>query len=151
MGLMFQHQAAGRNANVKECVKLFEQNFNPKNDDEQALSIDLADFEQAWPMAKELFVGAVKRLGQLDRDIGRAAKNWRLTRISPVDLSLLRLAYYEMLYRDDIPLLVSLNEAIEIAKSFGDNDSFAFINGILDKLLEGVKAPSTAPPKVEGL
>jgi N utilization substance protein B len=59
-----------------------------------------------------------------------------------VDRGLIRLAYYEMLHRGDIPARVSLNEALEIAKSYGDDDSVAFINGVLDRLLRGLDAPA---------
>jgi N utilization substance protein B len=133
MRLMFQYQA-----NVlrpEEIVFLFEQNFDPKNDDDACLDLTAESFEKSWPLAKELFLGATKCLKELDEDIDQAASNWSLDRMSQVDLALLRLAYYEMRFKEDIPLRVSLNEAIEIAKNFGDHDSTAFINGVLDKLL----------------
>jgi N utilization substance protein B len=130
---MFQHQA--NSLRPLEIVSLFEQSFDPKNDEEACLELTPESFKKAWPLAKELFLGAAGHLKELDQDIDLASSNWSLDRMSQVDLALLRVAYFEMRFRDDIPLRVSLNEAIEIAKSFGDHDSMAFINGVLDRLL----------------
>jgi N utilization substance protein B len=140
---MFQYQANG--LRPEETIHLFEQNFDPKNDEDEGLEITVEDFEIAWPMAKDLFAGAVSSLGELDRDIDEASQNWALDRMSQVDLALLRMAYYEMRFRSEIPLKVSLNEALEIAKSFGERDSIAFINGVLDRLK--AKAEKTRKPK----
>ena len=71
-------------------------------------------------------------LPEIDEKIAGAAKGWKLERIGKSDLSILRLGVYEMLYDDDIP--VAINEAVELAKSFGENESASFINGILGKL-----------------
>ncbi|MDR1309465.1 MAG: transcription antitermination factor NusB [Deltaproteobacteria bacterium] len=146
MRLMFQLQSAG--LRPEEIVFLFEQNFDPRNDREACLDLTEESFRQAWPLAKELFLGAAGHLEELDLDISQAARNWSLDRMSQVDLALLRLAYFEMRFREDIPLRVSLNEAIEIAKSFGDQDSTAFINGVLDSLLSkgGEKPKSPKNP-----
>ena len=76
--------------------------------------------------------GAV--LPEIDEKIAGAAKGWKLERIGKSDLSILRLGVYEMLYDDDIPVGVAINEAVELAKSFGENESASFINGILGKL-----------------
>jgi transcription antitermination factor NusB len=142
MGLMFQHQAGGDELRPEEAVRLFEQNFAPQHDLEEALDLSLEMFEIAWPMAKDLFLGATDHIEELDKDIDEAAINWSINRMSMVDLALLRLAYYEMRYRTDIPPLVSLNEAIELAKDFGDAYSTAFINGILDRLLNRIEVKS---------
>jgi N utilization substance protein B len=130
---MFQFQAS--QTRPEEIVHLFEQNFSPQNDKEGSLEMSLEQFNRAWPLARELFLGASRCLEELDHDIDQAAKNWALNRISQVDLALLRLAWYEMLHCDDIPPKVSVNEALEIAKSFSDQDSTSFINGVLDRLL----------------
>ena len=73
-------------------------------------------------------------LPEIDEKIAGAAKGWKLERIGKSDLSILRLGVYEMLYDDDIPVGVAINEAVELAKSFGENESASFINGILGKL-----------------
>ncbi len=134
--LLFHHEQM--QGQPEETVKIFNDCFSPENDVEGDLGLSQADFKRAWPLAKELFFALIPNLPQIDEAISRAAANWTLARMSPVDRSLLRLAYYEMRFRDDIPGKVSLNEALEIAKEYGDDDSVAFINGVLDKLLKGL-------------
>ena len=73
-------------------------------------------------------------LPEIDEKIAGEAKRCNLERIGKSDLSILRLGVYEMLYDDDIPVGVAINEAVELAKSFGENESASFINGILGKL-----------------
>ena len=74
----------------------------------------------------------MRRLDQIDRTIGDHATNWRLERIAATDRNLLRVAIFELLFQDDVPAQVAINEAVEIAKRFGTQDSPAFINGVLD-------------------
>ena len=76
-----------------------------------------------------------KYLEQIDEQINEAAKGWRTDRMGKVELTLLRLAVYEMKYDDDIPQGVAINEAVELAKIFGGDTSSAFINGVLAKLV----------------
>jgi transcription antitermination factor NusB len=130
---MFQFQS-GR-LKPEESALVFERNFDPRNDEEAALEVSPKLFALAWPRAKSLFLGAAARLEDLDADIEAAATNWTPERMARIDRALLRLAWYEMLHRDDVPPLVSLNEALELSKSFGDADSTAFINGVLNRLL----------------
>ncbi len=89
------------------------------------------------PVAKEfaqkLVNGTLMNLEQLDEKIGRQALNWRIKRMAVIDRNILRFAAYEILYCDDIPAKVSINEALEIAKKYSTIESVAFINGILDK------------------
>ena len=107
--------------------------------------------------AQPLIEGMNAHLPELDERIRRYAENFQLRRISPVDRNILRLAIYEMLFRDDIPPVVSINEAIELAKLFGGSDSGRFVNGILDRvkgdlsrpLREAVKPASAEPPPHE--
>src|SRR5437016_4071245 len=84
--------------------------------------------------ADPLTRGAVEHRDEADGVIKKHAKNWELHRIAAVDRNILRLAIYEMLYRDDIPPIVSINEAVDIAKKFSTQDSGKFVNGILDKV-----------------
>lgn len=131
--LLFQRDLEG---GAPESTALtFEANFSPDCDEENSLEVSSDDFRRAWPLARELFFGVCAHLKELDQAIGQVAANWSLTRMSPVDRGLIRLAYFEMLYRQDIPPKVSLNEALEIAKSYGDDDSCSFINGVLDRLM----------------
>ena len=76
---------------------------------------------------------------KIDEVIVQFAENWELDRMAVVDRNILRLAVYELLYLHDVPTSVVLNEAIEIAKKFGTEDSGAFINGILDKVAKEVR------------
>ncbi len=95
---------------------------------------DDAGQEFAW----DLVHGVWSRQRELDALIVRFSKNWKLSRIAKVELTILRLAVYEILHRPDIPLRVALNEAIELSKRYGDENSRNFINGILDAIAKAV-------------
>ncbi|HEV8544059.1 MAG TPA: transcription antitermination factor NusB [Verrucomicrobiae bacterium] len=84
--------------------------------------------------ADPLIRGTVEHLEEVDARIRHHAKNWDLNRMAVVDRNVLRLAIYEMLHRDDIPPIVSINEAVDIAKRFSTDESGRFVNGILDKV-----------------
>jgi len=82
-----------------------------------------------------LVQGVTQHLSEIDSLIRKHAEHWSLERMALVDRNILRIAIFELLYVDDIPAKVTLNEAIEIAKRYGDGSSSAFINGILDRIL----------------
>ncbi len=84
--------------------------------------------------AESIIQGVTEFRPVLDEKISEIAKNWSLSRMTPVDLSILRIGAYELLYKPDIPAPVVIDEAIEIAKRYGTKDSPAFINGLLDKI-----------------
>lgn len=84
--------------------------------------------------AEGLVQGVQQHQAEIDEAIRARSKNWALSRMPRVDLNIMRLATYELLFRSDIPKKVSINEAIEIAKKYGDKESPAFVNGILDEL-----------------
>jgi N utilization substance protein B len=90
--------------------------------------------ERIRVFAEDLVDGVLKHRDAIDDKIGTSSKHWSLSRMAKVDINILRLAVYELLYRDDIPKNVTINEAIEVAKTFGNEDSPAFINGILDEI-----------------
>jgi N utilization substance protein B len=115
-------------------IELFWENFHPDKDPENSLELSSADFEAAWPMACELFYGVKDNEELLDKKIKKASANWRLERMGRIDRAIIRLAYFEMLFRPDIPPKVSLNEAIMMAKNFGDDEAYSFVNGVLNKL-----------------
>jgi transcription antitermination protein NusB len=94
-----------------------------------------------YSFAEELIFGVIENLEPVDEKIRALAQNWDFKRIAKVDLSILRLAVYEILFRKDIPPIVSINEAIELGKMFSSADAKRFINGILDKLKEGLDRP----------
>lgn len=83
---------------------------------------------------ESLVKGVMAHRSDLDSQIVKYAKNWELPRMAVVDRNILRLAIYEMMYREDIPPIVSINEAVDIAKKFSTQDSGKFVNGILDKI-----------------
>jgi N utilization substance protein B len=102
-----------------------------------SLALFLSHFEggaEAKEFARRLIDGVLEHRKEIDRQIGDATENWKLERIAKVELVILRLATYELLFCPDIPQNVSLDEAIEIAKRFGSDDSPTFINGVLDKI-----------------
>ena len=92
--------------------------------------------------AEPLIRGALDHRDEADAIIKKHAQNWDLHRMAAVDRNILRLAIYEMLYRDDIPPVVSINEAVDIAKKFSTQDSGKFVNGILDKIKGELMRPA---------
>ncbi len=111
-------EAGSQQAHFKHTeFDLFCDNFGEKPD------------EFAW----ELIEGTGQNIPTLDEAIGKLSTNWRLERMPRVDLTIIRLASYEIVHRSDIPKTVTINEAIELAKRFGAEDSAAFVNGLLDK------------------
>lgn len=94
----------------------------------------LKDNEETKVFAEQLVQGVREHKQDLDALIGRYATNWKVSRMHVVDRNILRLGAYELLWLDAVPAKVTLNEAIELAKDFGDEDAAKFINGILDKV-----------------
>ncbi|MDR1498598.1 MAG: transcription antitermination factor NusB [Puniceicoccales bacterium] len=94
-----------------------------------------------YAFAEELVIGIVGNLEAVDEVIRAHVQNWAFNRIAKIDLAILRLATYELLYRRDIPPVVTINEAIEISKLFSVAESKGFINGILDKIKERLTRP----------
>jgi len=84
--------------------------------------------------AKNLVEGVAKSAEDIDKHIEQASLNWRLSRMPVVDRNILRLATFELLFSKDVPTSVSINEAVELAKRFGEKESGAFVNGILDRI-----------------
>jgi N utilization substance protein B len=101
-----------------------------------------ADEAAVRRFADPLIRGALEYRDEADTRIKQHAKNWELHRIAAVDRNILRLAIYEMLHRDDIPPVVSINEAVDIAKKFSTQDSGKFVNGILDKVKGELMRPA---------
>ncbi len=108
--------------------------------------------------AETLARGTLEKRTAIDEQIKKVTENWELDRIAAVDRNVLRLAIYEMMFRDDVPPVVSINEAIEIAKKFSTKESGKFVNGILDRIRKELPRPArtlrgatetgeSAPPK----
>jgi N utilization substance protein B len=92
--------------------------------------------------ADPLIRGAIEHRDEADALIRKYCQNWDLPRIAAVDRNILRLAIYEMLHREDIPPVVSINEAVDIAKRFSTHDSGKFVNGILDRVKGDLPRPA---------
>lgn len=101
-----------------------------------------ADEAATRVFADPLIRGCLEHRDELDEQIIKSAKNWSLHRMAVVDRNVLRLAIYEMLHREDIPPIVSINEAVDIAKKFSTEDSGKFVNGILDKIKHELLRPA---------
>jgi len=99
--------------------------------------------EDAFDYAQVLVRGTVDHREEIDAMIRGQADNWRLERMPAVDRNILRLAIYEMLYEQDTPKLVVVDEAIELAKKFGSEQSGRFVNGLLDGLLKQHSFPGS--------
>jgi N utilization substance protein B len=87
-----------------------------------------------YAFGEEIIHGVIEHAADLDARIKALAHNWEFDRIAKIDLTILRVAMYEMVYRKDIPPVVSINEAIDLSKQFSNADAKRFINGILDRL-----------------
>jgi N utilization substance protein B len=92
--------------------------------------------------ATELIEGILENQADIDSRIKKYVANYELDRIAAVDRNILRVAIYEMLFCKDVPPVVSINEAIEIAKRFGSDDSGRFVNGVLDRLRHDLPRPA---------
>jgi len=102
--------------------------FDSALERESSGDTDLARF------ARELVEGTLEMRTGIDKIVSDAAQNWHLSRMAILDRNILRMAVYEMLYVDDIPAKVSINEAIELGKRYSTQQSGSFINGILDRI-----------------
>lgn len=118
--MLFQHDVAGNEPD--DIIETFE--------DIQRVRPNIREF------AIRVFRGTLEKQEEIDKIVVEQADNWRLSRMPVVDRNLIRMAIYEMMYLDETPKLVILDEAIEIAKRYGTEKSSQFINGILDGVLK---------------
>ncbi len=121
---------------------LFQMDFNP-NPPEEALQVFWEQQEHpASPkiisFAEQIVYGVLRNKEEIDRRIMACADNWELGRMGAVDRNVLRVAVYEMLFCEDIPPVVSINEAIDLVKDLSNPESGRFVNGVLDKLLRSI-------------
>jgi N utilization substance protein B len=106
------------------------QNFSP---DEGPLA-SRGEKKETEKFAEALVQGTIDNLEEIDRVLKKAAEHWEMDRMAAVDRNILRFAVFEILYRDDIPSAVTINEALEIAKKYSSLESVPFINGLLDRI-----------------
>jgi N utilization substance protein B len=120
IALQVLYQLDASQGKAKEVLDLYWENFEPS--------------QKAREFCWRLVEGVCQNQGQIDRLIEENSEHWTFKRMAMVDRNILRLAAFELLQCPDIPFKATLNEAIELAKKFGADDSGAFINGLLDKI-----------------
>ena len=128
---------------------LYQKEYQALSDQEALSRLDKGETKrrgQTVRPALSLLKGVGAYKNRIDQVIEGVSANWKLNRMPLVDLNIMRIAVYEILYRPEIPRKASINEAVELAKIFSGKDSPSFINGILDKVTD----PSTASPAVGG-
>jgi N utilization substance protein B len=119
-------------------LMLFRKDFHEGEELKEQVELYLSGLEQTTPeetayLRTRLF-SVLDKIGEIDGILSEASSGWKLNRMGKVDLTILRLAVYEMRFDDEIPVKVAINEAVELAKRFGGDESPAFINGVLAKL-----------------
>ena len=115
---------------------LFQLDFN-RNNSLDAVELFCKNFEvpkSVRPFFFRLVEGVLQHKDEIDQFIERFSNNWKISRMSRVDRNIMRIAVFEILYCDDIPFKVSINEAVDLGKRYGTEESGAFINGILDSI-----------------
>jgi transcription antitermination protein NusB len=128
-------------ADAERLLSQFWQGFRFADDalGEPLETVDNPLPEATRSFAETLVKGVVEYRAVIDQELREVAKNWSLERMATVDLSILRICSYELLYQPDVPKRVALNEAIEIAKRYGTKESPSFVNGLLDKVAQRVR------------
>jgi len=106
--------------------------------------------EESDPFLDLIVQGVLTHCQEIDRLIEQYSEHWRLGRMAPIDRTILRIAIFELLYCEEIPPKVTLNEAVDLGKQFGSDESGSFINGILDRILnevvrKSIKTTSLSP------
>lgn len=124
---------------------LFHLEFNPGDPDEgfKLISENFESPLEIQNFSRRLVVGIWENREAIDKLITQSSKNWRLERMSLADRNILRVGVYEILFMNDIPPKVSIDEAVELGKKFGTEESGAFINGILDSIYNKLKREGT--------
>ncbi len=122
--MLFQMEASGTSAD--EAIDLFWRAFGADADPESRAYADAC------------VRGVAETREELDAHIAKASTNWRLERMTRVDRNVLRLGTWELAHRPDVPRAVVLDESVELAKAFGNDDSGAFVNGVLDAIADAV-------------
>lgn len=136
---------------VREWVVqlLFQMDMNPGD-----LRVQFDDFwaehkapESSRAMVEESVRGVIDHRKEIDAMIVAYAENWAIDRMASVDRNIIRLGVYEMLYRPDVPPVVSINEAVDLAKYFNTAESGRFVNGILDRIRKEIDRPARTAKK----
>ena len=111
-----------------------------------------ADDIEFAPYAEALVRGVQAHRAEIDERLSSTSENWTLDRMPVVDRAILRLAVYEMIYVDEVPVSVTINEAVELAKAYGgEDDSSRFVNGVLGRIAAGIDAETTSSETVDSV
>lgn len=105
-------------------------------DDDKRSALD----EELKVFARLLIAGTIENIEEVDRQIKAHLQNWSFERLKKVDLAILRIGAYSLLFQKDIPAQITIDEAIEIAKEYGSEDSYRFINGVLDGIWKAAES-----------
>lgn len=137
-------------ARISAVQFLFQCEFN-----DTEMDTALADFWAQNPtddkprqFAERLIHGVLNDRERIDRLLEESAEHWALHRMATVDRNIMRVAIYEMLNCEDIPPIVSINEAVDLAKEMNSRQSGKFVNGILDRIRKGIQRPKRRPGKI---
>ena len=145
---MKQSSLQGRRQTREWIIQfLFQQDFNPEPIP-QALSYfweDKSPVERERLFAEQMIRGVIEHQQALDETLSNYAKNWSSDRLAAVDRTVMRLALYEMLYCDETPPVVAINEAVHFAKDLGSLQSGRFVNGVLDRIRKELDRPARTP------
>lgn len=119
-------------------LMLFRKDFHEASELDEQMKLYMENLDKLSPednaYLTSRFHSVVEHLDEIDTILSEAASGWKLNRMGKVDLTILRLAVFEMRFDEDIPVKVAINEAVELAKIFGEDESPSFINGVLAKL-----------------
>ena len=133
--------AQRRDGRVAALQFLYAWSINTPSNLAEDLRVFFENMEQPrehYAFGEEVIQGVIQNVADIDARIRTLAHNWEFERIAKIDLAILRVAMFEMIYRKDIPPVVSINEAIDLSKQFSNADAKRFINGILDRLKDQV-------------
>jgi N utilization substance protein B len=129
--VLFQMEASG--ASAEDAMALFWRSFGADDDPE------------GRAYAEEAIRGVCAAIEELDKHIAAASTHWRVERMARVDRNVLRLGTWELVHRHDVPRAVALDEAVELAKAFGTDESSAFVNGVLNRIAEALGRKDAEP------
>lgn len=121
--ILFQIEVSGYS--IEECLNLYWQSYRFSN--------------QVQSFTKILVEGSYRYLTVIDDTLKKYSRNWDIKRMSNIDRNIMRLAIFELLYLDEIPAKVTINEAVELAKRYSTEESGNFVNGILDQIIKKEK------------
>jgi transcription antitermination protein NusB len=127
----------GRRASREAAMKLLYQLEIQKNDKSEQIDMALEDesfTDNDKKYIRSIVDGVNEKVALIDCIIEKKSMGWKISRLSKIDLSILRIGIYEILYREDIPYSVTVNEAVELAKRYSNEDAGAYVNGLLAKV-----------------